>query len=106
MIPIETLREASRLMRERADAAAQPWRPWADPALPERTGAAAWSEDMDGYLGGSWGVHAASWHPAVALAVADWLDDAAEYAEHGRVGCERVIRPALAVARAYLEDAA
>ena len=43
----------------------------------------------------------ASWHPAVALAVADWLDAAAD-------DCPACIRaePALALARAYLGEEA
>jgi hypothetical protein len=53
--------------------------------------------------------HIASWHPAVALAVADWLEQEADdldsdpeadtYEEHDLVPC---IQRALAVARAYL----
>jgi hypothetical protein len=52
------------------------------------------------------GRHIASWHPAVALAIADWLDYAADnWGETdprfvGRPGAH--ITPALAVARAYL----
>jgi hypothetical protein len=47
--------------------------------------------------------HIASWHPAVALAVADWLDDCARLPAttfHGQVFDGR----ALAVARAYLGE--
>jgi hypothetical protein len=54
--------------------------------------------------------HIASWHPAVALAVADWLDAAAELQDHWEqitVDIARRARPALTfeakkVARAYL----
>jgi hypothetical protein len=47
--------------------------------------------------------HIASWHPGVALAVADWLDQIACMVEldaemFGRVGCDE----ALATARAFL----
>lgn len=62
-------------------------------------------------------VHIASWHPAVALAVADWLDTAgADLWAHGPLCCEaeygcdecdgilwmQHVRRALTVARAYL----
>lgn len=70
--------------------------------------------------------HIASWHPAVALAVADWLDHEADRHARGlhgieaaeaagasertlaslRVAAERAVAPALAVARAYLGDGA
>lgn len=53
--------------------------------------------------------HIASWHPAVALAVADWLDDEAEEVENasricirGLEGLDVTDENALAVARAYL----
>lgn len=58
--------------------------------------------------------HLASWHPAVALAVADWLDAEALDAEgrersgRDRTNCdvEVYISPlVLAVARAYLGEA-
>lgn len=53
--------------------------------------------------------HIASWHPAVALAVADWLDDAAEnVALSPALGFDMRIHIAtnyaLAVARAYLGE--
>lgn len=62
--------------------------------------------------------HIASWHPVVALAVADWLDHAADIEnddddDAGDMGCDcpycKGIPLAIAVARAYLgrdEDAA
>ena len=52
--------------------------------------------------------HIASWHPAVALAVADWIDAAAVLAppdpHHEGEACETCdnVTRALAVARAYL----
>lgn len=54
--------------------------------------------------------HIASWHPAVALAVADWLDAEAESHRADLVGpfpseCCRMGQ-ALAVARAYLGESA
>jgi hypothetical protein len=45
------------------------------------------------------GVHAASWHPTVALAVADWLDEVAKAWE---LLLEYPSAKAEAVARAYL----
>ena len=121
----ETLRRAAALMRERAEAASKgPWK---------RFG-------MAGVAGSEWEVvderrvecdcgepvallgcatnadaeHIASWHPAVALAVADWLWETANLIEvHAGTECAepclhptcRVIDRALAVARAYLGEA-
>jgi hypothetical protein len=48
--------------------------------------------------------HIASWHPAVALAVADWLDDMARLSADGDSGGPLVARHALAVATAYLGE--
>ena len=45
--------------------------------------------------------HIASWHPAVALAVADWLEQVAWLMEHGDVG-RRMVDGAVDVARTYL----
>lgn len=81
--PIETLREAARRIREEAQAAIVPWHPYSDTSLPLRSGVQMWSDDMRGYLGGTWGEFAASWHPVIALAVADWLD--AEAATRGEM---------------------
>lgn len=103
----ETLRQAAALMRERAEAAGVPWHPWGDETLPQREGPQAWADDMDGYLGGEWGVHAGSWHPAVALAVADWLDSEANTADEtarndGLPPDYLYVGPAMPVALAYL----
>jgi hypothetical protein len=97
----ETLRRAAALMRGRAEAATRgPWESGEYGHL-SRSGAGAgrlafgkveWRPDAE---------HIASWHPAVALAVADWLDETAlrwEWVE------EREL--ALAAARAYLGSAA
>jgi hypothetical protein len=46
--------------------------------------------------------HIASWHPVVALAVADWLDDMARWMTFGDAGGPGNIANALAVADAYL----
>lgn len=74
---LDTLREAAQLMRDRATAAFVPWHAWGDRDLPQRSTVREWAEDMNGYLGDAWGEHAASWHPVVALAVADWLSSEA-----------------------------
>lgn len=77
----EKLREAARLMRERAEAAkGSPWEfseepgrwssEWAIFSADAGHDFAMCESDDDA-------AHIASWHPAVALAVADWLDDAA-----------------------------
>lgn len=46
--------------------------------------------------------HIASWHPAVALSVADWLDYTASYVPTGKRGWTDAMTHALAVATAYL----
>lgn len=102
----EVLREAARLMRERAGAAAftapSPWHVdgWeicTDDEEPIETISVVtsglhWKEASEQR------VHVASWHPAVALAVADWLDNEAEWWASG----ERLNHHALAAASAYL----
>ena len=119
----ETLRRAAAKMRERAEAATPgPWsivpgasNVWRFPDegtptlvvngvggnVPARSRREARMTDAE---------HIASWHPAVALAVADWLDSHAEI--HALRTCdERLFAPrrrdllpcpALALARAYL----
>ena len=108
----DTLRKAAALMRERAEAALRgPWEALGSehalgyfdvvqPADMDREIAArVWPSNAE---------HIASWHPAVALAVADWLDGVAwaidsddELAEPG-FGEPTA---AFAVARAYLGEA-
>ena len=87
----QTLRRAAGLMRERAEAAE------ADSAI--------WTADVTTLLevGDDTFAHAASWHPAVALAVADWLDEV-----HANVSTynSHYHRHAFAVARAYLGEEA
>lgn len=77
---VELLRKAARLMRERAsDATPGPWKPDAEVVkVDERRHVA----DAFG-LADKWpnAAHIASWHPAVALAVADWLDQKAGHLE-------------------------
>ena len=111
----ETLRKAASLMRERATDATEG--PWLVTFIPEtavpsqhlvdrwyvmgcfdqdprrQTGPAAMCEYEPDVR------HIASWHPAVALAVADWLDCQAD------TTCDcGVDESALAVARAYLGE--
>lgn len=101
----EILRRAAALMRERADwATPGPWhakitddRQWClvTNGDPEVGVAAQCADDDDAD-------HLASWHPDVALAVADWLDDEgihfdADDTTHAR---------AIAVARTYLGESA
>ena len=116
----ETLRRAASLMRERAGAA--PPSPWAtratthgDPAngpthiVVENSLGLISDHDYDKW-GGTSAEHIASWHPAVALAVADWLDAEASNRDAGiggrgwfSVGGQG---DALAVALAYLGEPA
>jgi len=129
-VSAEILRRAAALMRSRAEGATPgPWSysdeaVWAAPGFGQICGMG---------LAGN-GVHIASWHPAVALAVADWLEaeaaalqamaafsGVAATVEHevnirgaaltirkhdkGRVSLEADTSvPALAVARAYLGE--
>ncbi len=108
----DTLRRAAASMRERAEAAtAGPWESWQDAhaqAIVSEVGRRSFGVVAEPSRGPSdYGEanagHIASWHPAVALAVADWLDAeskrAADYASSARAA-------ALAVARAYLGESA
>lgn len=92
MSAVDVLREAAELMRSRAEGATSgPWLTWADPK-PSGDGRAAvesaWTRDGDTEDGGDlvtdWcevrdAAHIASWHPVVALAVADWLEETADH---------------------------
>jgi hypothetical protein len=91
---------AAAVMRQRALAAntEDERRPYSD-ASAEPVPEAKWGALVDNYLGGEIGKHCASWTPAVALAVADWLDVGADpYA------CVD-LAPMVAVALAYLSEA-
>lgn len=113
------LREAAALMRERAEATKQPHHPYADRKMDLVTTDAEWRLECMDYLGGTMGPHCASWSPAVALAVSEWLDTAgADLWAHAPLcpcadGCldcddemwQPHVRRALAVARAYLGTA-
>ena len=113
--PADTLRRAAKLMRERAEAASPgPWHQLCmgsegcsvinDGHLRERkhvsfSGRKEWKSDHAD------ATYIASWHPLVALAVADLLDKLAWMGELdpdllGRVGCDE----AIAIARAYLGE--
>ena len=119
---IETISRAAALMRERA-AAAQNWKR----RYPEDSGGeyayftAVFLENAianhapglssDPHLRTGWqydAEHLASWHPAVALAVADWLDALARAVERSGVAHHpepaSIHDAALVVARAYLGD--
>ncbi|MGZ4518917.1 MAG: hypothetical protein ACXVXP_00295 [Mycobacteriaceae bacterium] len=100
-----TLRRAAALMRRRANTATLTAAPWAVDEI-----GAVWALKADGQplLISSRSTdqdaeHIASWHPAVALAVADLLDLAATH----QVAFTPVVRPRLlTIARAYLGEEA
>lgn len=84
MTAVETLRRAAALMREEAHAAGRNvlWNRVAKMAGERQAG------------------HIARWHPDTAVAVADWLDHAADLADDGAFLIE--LDKPVAVARAYL----
>ena len=107
----EILRRAAALMRERAEKAhgdrwaydltyhANTFEVTADDGL-------LLAKGIPGAGTGRWTAeHIASWHPAVALAVADWLDREAAWEERGATLAGDRFQ-ALAVARAYLGESA
>lgn len=115
----ELLRRAAALMRERAnDATGSPWQhiPTEDEAgcsdayVIALTGHSSIGEDVGESMTPEDAQHIASWHPAVALAVADWLEDEADQippgATHAMTGGGMEIpiaeAPAVRAARAYL----
>lgn len=107
----EILRRAANLMRERAEAAtAGPWETYtnmhAEVFVSEigRRGFGVISNPATGRedYGKANAEHIASWHPAVALAVADWLMRVVDWDERGYRGEDWT--DALTVARAYLGD--
>lgn len=91
----ETLRRAASLMRDRAEAAGATEGWWGIEPLVRALDGTFSPPDARADA-----KHIASWRPAVALAVADWLDDAATLADE----TGRIDRHALAVARAYLGE--
>lgn len=113
-----TLREAAALMRERAEAS-RDWNADVEPGdslhlwvIEHDPSDPTGQTPMQRMVGGAdapWSDHIASWQPAVALAVADWL--AGVRLHHELDGDGRILRfcsqrreqdAALAVARAYL----
>lgn len=94
--PADTLREAATLIRERANGStAGPWSA-AEQTHGEWYGLQSQWTALGNVFEKTEADHIASWHPAVALAVADWLEDAA------RVPDLWVNPAALTVARTYL----
>lgn len=115
----ETLRRAATLMRERAEGASTS--PWTTLHSKRFGPQAAFSTGLNtvqlserfetegGYRGAQNAEHIASWHPAVALAVADWLEWLADRSESGNdIPAMRGqgLEQALAVARAFLGEEA
>lgn len=106
--PAQELREAARLMRERAEAVQQNHpAPWVTAVWDSHTPPAHVVEDAEGVsvVGRTRALnaHIAGMHPGVALAVAELLDKIAWMVEldpdlAGRVGVDET----LAVARAYM----
>ena len=86
----EVLREAAALMRTRAENSAT-----------AMVGPLTWTAHFGGHDSMT-SLHYQSWHPTVALAVADWLDACALVTE---IAPDRHKGLALAVARAYLGEA-
>ena len=93
----DALRTAAELMRARAEAA-RPDARWVT------------ANQLRGEFDAETSDHIASWHPTVALAVADWLeweaDEAERFNAQTRAPRQMVPRRALAVARTYLGDPA
>lgn len=114
MSAADELREAAALMRVRAEGSVPgPWPVEDDNHLALPMAKLPYDPDIKGMTraSGSYELagpndattrHIASWHPAVALAVADWLDDAAIDMSEVYDYPEPPNPLALAVARAYL----
>lgn len=102
MSTAERLTRAARILRERAEAAYTPesLTPYGDPRIgpqPRET----WPSQLMEYLGGPVGEYAGLMHPAVGLALADWLDDLADHDASDLMPMER---GAYAVADCILRD--
>lgn len=112
MSDADLLRRAAALMRKRAENVAQVCPPpWVDSASPFASFGHSLVDNQGAELSSAAPVvldHLASWHPAVALAVADWLDGFADETEvlNSHASDCRPCAPALAVARAYLGEPA
>ena len=112
----ETLRRAAALMRERADDAVLAWgeRPWVTTGLgwDDRQGTTYDVTSPEGLVAATpceeLSEHIASWHPAVALAVAAWLDRTARVVDTAPdrlwPTAEELYAEAFAVARLYLRE--
>lgn len=80
---LEPLREAARLMRKRAEAATpSPWKATGNSSIEAPSGFRGRVVASVGAYESGWpsvadARHIASWHPAVALSIADWLDTGA-----------------------------
>lgn len=106
MTDIEILRDAAELMRQRANAASDgPWSAYTDGLV--------WAGRLGDPVSGSTepedAEHIASWHPVVALAVADSLDHAARTlgyldARGHKPAPNGWVNSCLAIARAYLAE--
>ena len=99
--PAAELRQAAKLMRERA--ALVPPSPW------YQCGRDVTTRDSLNVISGSGltvrAQYIASWQPSVTLAVADWLDAVAERAERpGALKLHSLSPGPLATARAYLNS--
>lgn len=115
MTGAEVLREAAALMRERAEAASRSHPgAWLVGDMEDEHATLYYVRTAQGGYDGavseviasqSAATHIASWDPAVALSVANWLDGVATAFEDG----DHLLRPdrgrALAVARAFLGEA-
>jgi hypothetical protein len=98
----DILRRAAARMRDRAEAATPG--PWHQSIACSGTRVSGCSEVVP-IIADSDAEHIASWHPAVALAVADWLEATALTWTHlERNGVHLVRINALAVATAYLGE--
>jgi hypothetical protein len=113
-VSAEVLRQAAALMRERATGLPDaPWSVAPGPAVKDAAGVKVASAALDTVPRDRTPIvqHIASWHPAVALAVADWLEEVAAWMDEG-VGLLPATnigdvwigmrQHALAVARTYL----
>jgi len=112
--PAETIRRAAALMRERAEAMPPP--PWRAEGRDVTATQDYSGDDFDPDWDCAFNVavcrrqdeaeHIASWHPLVALAVADWLDREAAFidAQVFPRSDPAMERYPLAVARAYLGE--
>ena len=110
---LNLIREAARTIRTRAEAATHG--PWFTTSESARYGGLVATPtnaypEHNGYAGHLIGEsmsaanrdHVAGWHPAVAVAVADWLDSIADRADADGITGSLDEPHALAVARAYL----